>query len=102
MIPLILKLIDTEDSCHRHDKRSNLYYWSYLLCRVELELPCGFPIRFHPILPLVMHGYFHNVWPQEPYRGEKIPTNLSPSVYIGSPVFGELDHVEALNHLMES
>lgn len=61
MIPLILKLIDTEDSCHLHDKWNNLYYWSYLLCKVELELPCGFPIRFHPILPPVMHGYFHNV-----------------------------------------
>lgn len=45
MIPLIFKLIDTDNSCHLHDKQSDLYYWSYLPCRGELELPCGFPIR---------------------------------------------------------
>lgn len=28
MIPLIFKLIDTDNSCHLHDKQSDLYYWS--------------------------------------------------------------------------
>lgn len=85
MIPLIFKLIDTDDSCHLHDKQSDLYYWSHRPCRVELELPCVFPIRLLAY-PASCHTWLpKNVQFQESYRGEKSPSTSSPNVIILVP-----------------
>lgn len=70
MLSLILRFINTQDSCHFRDKRSNLYYWPQILCWVELELPYSFPLTSCPT------SYHHtclleNIWFQKSSRGKK-------------------------------
>lgn len=68
-----------------------MHYWSYLLSRVELELPVAFPLEFYPILPpVIIHSYQRMYGPRNPIGENRSPSTSSLSVYIVSPIFGEL------------